>query len=197
MKLFLLQIFSKIYFQQPELRHTEKILKLLSGIGLLLNANVKNKSEENSAIEIYFQVDQDAGQSSTRANAIADLFQEIVCEPFFDQLKTKEQLGYLVKCGCRMIYRVLGFCFYVLSSKHSPPYIQERIDAFIDKLQQILGEMDDKEFETYKVTLIAKKLEKDPSLLDETRHHWSQVVEKRYLFQKLEVLFLLALIYFC
>lgn len=45
-----------------ELRHAEQILRLPSGIGLFQNANVKNKSEENSSIKIYFQVDQDIGQ---------------------------------------------------------------------------------------------------------------------------------------
>lgn len=170
-----------------EMWHTEKILKLPSGIGLLQTAHVKNKSEENSAVEIYFQVDQDIGQSSTRATAIADLFEDIVHEPCFNQLRTKEQLGYVVDCGTRMTHRVLGFCFRVQSSKHSPPYLQERLDAFINNLQQILGEMDDKEFENYKVGLIAKKLEKDPSLIDETNRHWSQVLEKRYLFEMLKL----------
>jgi nardilysin len=132
-------------------------------------------------------VDQDIGQGSTRARAIADLFEDIVHEPCFNQLRTKEQLGYVVDCGTRMTHRVLGFCFRVQSSKHSPPYLQERLDAFIDKLQHILGEMDDKEFENYKVGLIAKKLEKDPSLIDETNRHWSQVVEKRYLFEMLKL----------
>lgn len=59
------------------LRHTDKILKLPSGISLLQNENMKNKSEENSAIEIYFQVGQDASQSSTRANTIADLLRKL------------------------------------------------------------------------------------------------------------------------
>lgn len=166
-----------------EMRHKEKVLRLPSRGYLVCNANVKNKSEENSAVELYFQIDQDLGQKTTRARAVADLFEEIVHEPFFNQLRTKEQLGYVVDCGTRMTHRVIGFCYRVQSSKHSPPYLQERIHAFIDKVEQILGEMDDKEFENYKSGLQAKKLEKDPSLIDETNRHWNQIVEKRYLFQ--------------
>ncbi|KAH9309723.1 hypothetical protein KI387_037634, partial [Taxus chinensis] len=166
-----------------EIRHKEKILRLPSRGNLTCNAKVKNKSEENSAVELYFQIDQDFEEKSTRARAVADLFEEIVHEPFFNQLRTKEQLGYVVDCSTRMTHRVLGFCFRVQSSKHSPPYLLERIYAFIDKVAQILDEMDDKEFQNYKSSLQEKKLEKDPSLIDETNRHWNQIVEKRYLFE--------------
>eukprot|EP01018_Ginkgo_biloba_P000447 Gb_03820 [translate_table: standard] len=170
-----------------ELRHKEKILRLPSGVRLIQSANVKNRSEENSAVEVYFQVEQDVGPESTRARAIADLFEDIVHEPCFNQLRTKEQLGYVVDCSARMTHRVLGFCFRVQSSNYSPPYLQERIDSFIIQLQQILDAMDDKEFENYKIGLVAKKLEKDPSLIDETNHHWSQIIDKRYLFEMLKL----------
>eukprot|EP01018_Ginkgo_biloba_P028828 Gb_06507 [translate_table: standard] len=166
-----------------ELRHKERILRLPDGISLIHNASVKNELEENSVVELYFQIEQDAGRESTRARAMGDLFEDIVQEPYFDQLRTKEQLGYVVDCGVRMTHRVLGFCFRVQSSRYAPPYIQEHLDAFIDKLQKVLDGMESKEFERYKEALIAAKIEKDPSLIDETDRHWNEIVEKRYLFE--------------
>ncbi|KAI3994183.1 hypothetical protein MKX01_012440 [Papaver californicum] len=80
------------------------------------------------------------------------------------QGKDKEQLGYTVQCSPRVTYRVLGFCFVVQSSKYNKVYLQGRIDNFIDSLQELLEELDDESFENYKSGLIAKKLEKEPSL---------------------------------
>lgn len=40
--------------------------------------------------------------------------------------------------------------------------------------------LDDESFENYRSGLIAKKLEKDPSLTYETNHLWGQIVDKRY-----------------
>lgn len=52
--------------------------------------------------------------------------------------RTKEQLGYVVECGPRMTYRVLGYCFRVQSSEYSPIHLHGRIDNFINSLQDLL-----------------------------------------------------------
>jgi nardilysin len=82
-------------------------LQLPSDNGLLHNAIEKNKSEENFVVENYFQVDQDIGQGSTRARAIIDLLEDIVYKPCLNQIRTKDQLGYVVDGGTRMTYHVL------------------------------------------------------------------------------------------
>ncbi|RWR80472.1 nardilysin-like protein isoform X1 [Cinnamomum micranthum f. kanehirae] len=177
--------FKSILSAQPllmEMRHQERVLCLSPGASLIRNVCVKNKLEVNSVVELYFQIEQDTGLNCSKLRAIADLFDDIVAEPFFDQLRTKEQLGYVVDCGPRMTYRILGFCFRVQSSKHDPFYLHGRIDLFVKGLGELLDGIDDKSFENYRNGLIEKKLEKDPSLTYETNHHWSQIVDKRYLF---------------
>ncbi|KAM2133876.1 hypothetical protein ACFX1S_003075 [Malus domestica] len=49
----------------------------------------------------FFQVEQEAGIESIRLKALIDLFDEIVEEPLFNQLRTKEKLGYVVECDPR------------------------------------------------------------------------------------------------
>ena len=93
-------------------------------------------------LQMYFQVEQDLGKESIRLRAIMDLFEQMIYEPCFNQLRTKEQLGYRVDCGVRVTYQVLGFCFRVQSAKHSPPFLEHRINAFIASLPQILVSMD-------------------------------------------------------
>jgi len=178
-------IFTDIFPVQPlpvELRHQVCVLQIPSGANFLRSVRVKNELEVNSVVELYFQIEQDTGIEATRLSAITDLFSNIVEEPCFNQLWTKEQLGYIVESGPRMTYRVLGFCFRVQSSEYGPPHLHSRIENFVSDIRQLLDELDDESFENHRTGLIAEKLEKDPSLSYETGHYWSQITDKRYLF---------------
>ncbi|KAL8129849.1 hypothetical protein V2J09_019004 [Rumex salicifolius] len=161
-----------------EMRHGENILCLPPQANLVRDVPVKNKSELNSVVELYYQIEQDNRDDSIRIKALSDLFDEIVEEPLFDQLRTKEQLGYVVECSSRMTYRTFGFCFCVQSSEYDPIYLQDRIDNFISGIKDLLAGLDDESFESYKGGLIAKLLEKDPSLTYQTGRFWSQISKK-------------------
>lgn len=180
-------IFKSNFSAQPlpiEMRHQQRVICLPSGANLIRNVNVKNKCETNSVIELYFQIEQEKGMELTRLKALIDLFDEILEEPFFNQLRTKEQLGYVVECSPRVTYRVIGFCFCIQSSKYNPIYLQERIDNFISGLDEMLEGLDDESFENYRSGLMAKLLEKDPSLTYESNRFWNQITDKRYMFDQ-------------
>ncbi|XP_052184105.1 nardilysin-like [Diospyros lotus] len=165
-----------------EMRHKEYVMCLPSGADLVRDVKVKNNLETNSVVELYFQIEPEVGPEMTKLKALADLFDEIVDEPLFNQLRTKEQLGYVVECSLRVTYRILGFCFRVQSSEYDPVYLQGRVDNFINSLKELLDGIDDDSFENYRSGLIAKLLEKDPSLQYETNRFWGQIVDKRYMF---------------
>ncbi|BFG33742.1 hypothetical protein CerSpe_200160 [Prunus speciosa] len=161
-------LFKMNFSVQPlptELWHRERVLCLPPGSNVVRDASVKNKSETNSVTELHFQIEQEV---LTRMNGVIDLLIEIIWEPLFNQLRTKEQLGYIVECGPRITYRVFGFIFYVQSSEYSPVYLQERIDNFINGLEELLEGIDDDLFENYRSGLMAGLLEKDLSLTCET-----------------------------
>ncbi|XP_062211184.1 nardilysin-like [Phragmites australis] len=165
-----------------EARHGERVICIPNGANFVRSVRVKNDLEENSVVEVYFPIEQDIGKDATRLRAIIDLFSSIIEEPCFDQLRTKEQLGYTVDSSPRMTYRMLAYCFRVMSSKYSPVYLQSRIDNFINGLSALLDGLDEETFEHHRSGLIADKLEKDPSLSYQTGDYWSQIVDKRYMF---------------
>ncbi|XP_065881361.1 nardilysin-like [Euphorbia lathyris] len=178
-------IFKSNFSAQPlpvNMRHEDHILRLPPSSNLARDVNVKNKSETNSVVELYFQIEQEGGLKSIKMKALIDLFDEIVGEPLFNQLRTKEQLGYVVECSPRVTYGVYGFCFCVQSSKYSPIYLQGRIENFINSLEDLLEGLDEASFENYKSGLMAKLLEKEPSLQYETNRLWGQITDKRYMF---------------
>lgn len=178
-------IFNKAFSVHPlplDLHNQDRVFCLSPKERLIRSMPVKNDVEVNSVVELYFQIEQDKGSQATQLRAVTDLFSNIIEEPFFNQLRTKEQLGYVVECGPRMTFRVLGFCFRVQSSNYNPCYLHQRIDSFVGGLHDLLEKLDDESFENHKNGLIANKLEKDPSLSYETGRYWTQIVDKRYQF---------------
>lgn len=61
-----------------------------------------------------------------------------MAEPLFDQLRTKEQLGYSVGCGIRETSGVLGFCIYAQSAAYGPSHLYSRVRAFMKSFQESL-----------------------------------------------------------
>ncbi|XP_016452343.2 nardilysin-like isoform X3 [Nicotiana tabacum] len=182
-------IFRSNFSAQPlpsEMRHKEYVMCLPAAADLVRDIRVKNKLETNSVVELYFQIEPEEDTSLIKLKAVTDLFDEFVEEPLFNQLRTKEQLGYVVDCSARVTYRIMGFCFRVQSSDYDPVYLQGRIDNFIDGVKELLDDLDDKSFESYRSGLIAKLLEKDPSLAYETNRLWGQITDKRYMFDMSE-----------
>uniref|UniRef100_UPI0005CAB675 insulin-degrading enzyme-like n=1 Tax=Fragaria vesca subsp. vesca TaxID=101020 RepID=UPI0005CAB675 len=166
-----------------ELVYRNHCICLPPNANLIIDTTVKNKSETNSVLQLYFQIEQAMRSESIRLKLLVDLFHEIVQEPFFDQLRTKEQLGYVVLCGWTHTCKVFGFYFSVQSSKYNPVHLQSRLENFIVGLEELLKGLDDDSFENYKGGLMAKLFEKDASLTCETYRLWTQILGKWYTFE--------------
>jgi len=59
------------------------------------NPRSEDAVSPNSAILCYFQL----GEYSFAKSAICTILVKLLNEPFFDQLRNKEQLGYVVQCN--------------------------------------------------------------------------------------------------
>ncbi|XP_062000633.1 nardilysin-like isoform X2 [Rosa rugosa] len=71
------------------------------------------------------QIERELRIESLRLRALIDLFNEIVEEPLFNQLRTKEQLGYTVHCGPWVTCNIFGFYFCVQSAEYNPIYLRD------------------------------------------------------------------------
>eukprot|EP00850_Spirogloea_muscicola_P015894 SM000125S26099 [mRNA] locus=s125:384142:392192:+ [translate_table: standard] len=165
----------------------DAILELPAGRGIILNEAVKNKSEDNSVVEVYFQGLADMGAGSVRDKSLLDLMEQVAYEPCYDQLRTKEQLGYRVDCGVRNTHRIFGFCFHIQSAEYDCIHLHSRVEAFLGTFRETLVGMSADTFESHREALIQQKLQKDHSLLDESDRHWDQIWEHRYFFNSRKV----------
>jgi len=84
----------------------------------------------NCCVHKYFQL----GLDHTSIAAAASLLQTLLQEPLFDELRTKQQLGYTVSCSPHSTDGVVGFSFTVQSATASPAAVDAALEAFL--LQQ-------------------------------------------------------------
>lgn len=110
-----------------------------------------------------------------RLRATLGLLAHIASEPAFNQLRTTEQLGYIVSSSVWAAAGSLGWRLVVQSEKN-PTYLENRVDAFLeDTLKKLLETMSEDEFEQKRQGLIDKKLEKFKNLGEETSSFWSHI----------------------
>jgi insulysin len=122
-----------------------------------------------------------------RLQAMVSLLAQVVKEPFFDKLRTKEQLGYLVWSGSSEMWGVLGVRFILQSDKATVEYLQQRILTFVRNYRTTLASMEKDKFEKNREALIALKLQKPKKLGEETHRYWSQITKRTYVFDHREL----------
>jgi nardilysin len=72
-------------------------------------------TEPNTAVEVYFQV----GKDNIEERVLIDLLTHMMYEPLYDQIRTKDQFGYIVSCDSRWTNGVMGMHFRVITSTKS------------------------------------------------------------------------------
>lgn len=155
-------------------------LILPRGSNFVYKKELRDPANVNHCIESWFYVG-DRGDRHVRAKTL--LVDQMIHEPAFDQLRTKEQLGYIVFSGLRNFATTCGLRFLVQSEK-SPEYLDGRIEAFLTQFGNMLDKMSESEFEGHKRSLIIKRLEKLRNLDQESSLHWAQISTEFYDFEQ-------------
>ena len=135
---------------------------------------------KDSCISVFYQC---GGLRSTRSNATIELFSQLTSEPCFNVLRTEEQLGYVVWSYDTDFEGAQGFKVVVQSERH-PTYLDTRIEAFLDSMEDHIENMGEEEFERHKASLIQNRLEKPKMLGTRTRMLWSEIEGEQYNFDR-------------
>ena len=140
-----------------------------------------NPTEPTGCLLIYYQL---SPIFSVQLAAIADVLSDLMSEPFFDSLRTEEQLGYSVQCGSRSTNGSIGIEFMIQSSSEQPAEMISRIDRFIANFfTKEIAPMSEKEFQEQIEALVESLVEPPNSLATEAKDLWNEVNEGRYLWE--------------
>ena len=151
--------------------HIRRNLILPEGSDFTYPRRLEDPANVNHSIDYYLYI----GSIKDRAlRAKLLLAVQMTEEAGFDQLRTKEQLGYVVHAGARLAATTMGYRVIIQSEKPTQ-YLEERINAFLAFFAESLETMAQEQFESHKKSLINKRLEKIKNLDQESDRFWSHI----------------------
>jgi insulysin len=142
--------------------------------------DVPNPNEANSACYAYLQY----GASNTTIDVLTQLVSMIMEKPVFHQLRTVEQLGYIVWSGADTREGVNGLRVIVQSATRDAAYLHTRVDATLKKVQGIMHNMTDKQFATFVSTLARTKMQRPRTLAEQSARFWYEISTQEYNFNR-------------
>ena len=162
------------------MRQVRRVGGLASRGGVTRQFIATTSEETNSAAEVYLQIGPDEGE----AWRYLSLLVRMVSKPFFTELRTRQQLGYLVAASANEAAGVRGLLFSVQSTVRDPPQLEERIDAFLSGYGDTLARMSPSEFGAFRDAAAAQALDVDKRLDAQCARLWSECIKRRYDFER-------------
>jgi len=142
---------------------------------VVLRRAARNAAEPNGACELVVQLG--ALTPSPREAALALLAAHLVNEPFFDDLRTRQALGYVVQSSLRVDAGVASLRFVVQSTKVSPAEARARIESFLAAFPAAVAALSPEAFASNVAAVATARGEADKSLEGEAQRLWTEVTE--------------------
>eukprot|EP01118_Nematostelium_gracile_P012448 TRINITY_DN4540_c0_g1_i3.p1 TRINITY_DN4540_c0_g1~~TRINITY_DN4540_c0_g1_i3.p1 ORF type:complete len:814 (-),score=196.19 TRINITY_DN4540_c0_g1_i3:117-2558(-) len=158
------------------------VAQLPRGTHYILEGELPNPTEKNCAILVFYQV----GPENLKDDVLLELLHQISKSIIYNELRTKEQLGYIVWSSVQAQNRIQGFKIEVVSPSHDPTHIDQRVDAVIQFLDETLQALTPQEFQKHVSVCINTKMDKPKRLKEETDNHWVEITTQAYLFDRIE-----------
>lgn len=118
---------------------------------------------------------------------LLDLFVHIAKRDAFHQLRTVEQLGYIVSVSSHAVLRVRHVLFLLQSNAHSAAHLDARAEAFVQEvLRPKLRDLSESEFAEFREELRKAKLDAPKNLRQAAAREWWEVQEGTLVFGRAE-----------
>ncbi|GJJ73344.1 hypothetical protein EMPS_05702 [Entomortierella parvispora] len=143
----------------------------------------------NSSIQYYLQVDTkvtfDAlDQQFRETKALTMVLGQILDEPCFNQLRTVEQLGYIVQGSTHEDAGTMGIKV-TIQSEYDPIFLEHRIEQFFrGRLREMLENMTQEELNKQIESTAVKRLEKSKNLREEATKYWTVITAGTFEFDQ-------------
>ncbi|CAO2647064.1 Nn.00g079860.m01.CDS01 [Neocucurbitaria sp. VM-36] len=147
-----------------------------TGSNFIYEKQLKDPANVNHCIE-YSLYTGNRYDNEMRAKLL--LLGQMTDEPCFNQLRTIEQLGYVVFSGSTFADIWAGYRILIQSEKDCR-YLEGRIEHFLQTFEETLQEMSDEDFESHKRAIINKRLAKLKNLSQEDNRFWNHIYSDSY-----------------
>ncbi|MCP5160615.1 MAG: insulinase family protein [Hahellaceae bacterium] len=144
-----------------------KVTKLKEG---MRGFEIKIEHPDSSLI-YYLQGEN----KSYREQARYLLLSQIVSSPYYEQIRTEKQMGYIVFSSNYTLFDHPGIGFIVQSPGYSPAQILEATKGFIEGYAKTLADMPDSTYEQHIKALVSTLEEKENTITERTNRYWIEL----------------------
>ena len=171
------------YFEvkNPDGWLNQKVFKVVAGEKLQVHLAMEH---DDFAILRYYQGRND----SVKEAAGMILLKQLMSSDFFHELRTEQQLGYIVAVVDRTVGRVPGIGLLVQSPKAIIPDLEKSIDDFLLSFFRKLKVTPREEFERHKEAVLLRLREKPKSLVEHSSRLWGSINMHDYSFSHRDAL---------
>ena len=170
-------MFLKSYKSKINLNYKPNIFKFWENMKIV---NIKHNVQESNSVMYYYNF----GKFNPKMYILAQMSVNILHNFFFNELRTKKQLGYLVQMHINKIMDHYSIIQVIQSNKPI-----DIITKYIDNFNNILlSFLDNKKINDYK-DRVYKLINEDDNNIDDIYNRYSyEIINKTYLFNKKEIL---------
>lgn len=126
------------------------------------------------------------GSDSAELRAAAMVLSNFIADPFYSELRTRQQLGYIVGSTLAEEARQIFLAFIIQSGEYPADVLEERADAFIRTFPALLAALPDDGWATLVAGVRAKLEEKDKSIADRAARFFDLAYERNADFNRRE-----------
>jgi insulysin len=161
-----------------------RCIALKPDASLLLEMPLDDRTNDNSCLVTYFECQIEG--VDLRTKMVHDVVMNYLDEPTFNQLRTTEQLGYVVFCRNCSYRDVMGSQFIIQSPTFSCEYIVSSLNKFLKSMIPKFEAFTDEEFKVQVESVRIRVAEKDYNLGKENGRFWSEIATHKYMFDRQE-----------
>ncbi|WP_430461902.1 insulinase family protein [Thalassolituus sp. LLYu03] len=126
---------------------------------------------QDKAIVLYVQ----GQETSDRNRARYALLGQIMSSPYYQRIRTEQQMGYVVFATPFPQQTVPGLAFIVQSPESSPQEILDQSMLFFSDFEKQLADMSDEEFNSYRQGLVTLLTEKPKNMNEKAARFWRDI----------------------
>lgn len=141
-----------------------------------------DSSRNDTAVLRYLQ----GPDRSLASQACLAVLGQLISTPFYAQLRTEEQLGYIVNAGYQPLLDAPGLALLVQSPSADVARIQSRMRAFLGDFDKRIAALDEQTLAPYRQAVHDSLLERPSSLSELTGRLWQETVHADPDFQRRE-----------
>ncbi len=161
---------------------TKRVTQIPLDYEVLSRQTHPNVQDNNSAISVTFQL---GGSGDTKKDVLIDLLSEILSKPTFHELRTVQQLGYMVFQGFQTVHDIRVIYFIIQSTVVGADELMKRIRQFlVDFRTDNLEKLTDEELKNYVDSLSALKAEPEKKLVRRYSRFWHEICERTFEYQR-------------